>query len=105
MKVEGAPAQRELSMTRVLFALSDPIRLALTRELLAGPTTVTACAAFAPNMPKATKSHHVKVLREAGVIQSEARGSGRVLSIRYEDLETSFPGLVRAVIRGVGDGT
>jgi DNA-binding transcriptional ArsR family regulator len=49
-------------------------------------------------MPKSTRSHHLKVLRECGVVRSEPRGRERLLSLRREDLESRFPGLLVAVL-------
>ncbi|WP_346104016.1 helix-turn-helix domain-containing protein [Nonomuraea maheshkhaliensis] len=47
---------------------------------------------------RSTFSHHQRVLREAGVIQVRVRGSQRILSLRRDDLDTCFPGLLDAVL-------
>ncbi len=60
---------------RLLAALADPVRLAIVRQLSA-EGTVCACdfdAGLAVSQP--TISHHLKVLREAGVVQAERRGT------------------------------
>ena len=54
-------------------------------------------------MPKSTRSHHLKVLREAGVMRTEARGRERVLTLRRDDLEERFPGLELVIIESGGD--
>lgn len=93
------PAREELDLAQVLFALSDPARLSLVREIADGPIEAAACAPWQCDMPKATKSHMLKVLREAGVIRNDPKGRGRLLTLRRADLEARFPGLIEAVLR------
>ena len=63
----------------LLQALADPNRLAIVRKLVqdgeAGAGEFTACCEVA----QPTISHHLKVLRESGVVASSRRGT----SIRY----------------------
>ncbi|MBN8189748.1 MAG: winged helix-turn-helix transcriptional regulator [Rhodobacteraceae bacterium] len=92
------PAKDELRLESVLFALSDPARLDIVRQLADGPLEMARCHLMDPGIPKSTKSHLMKVLREAGVIRNLPQGRGRVLSIRREDLDGRFPGLLDAVL-------
>ena len=92
------PARKDLRLTDVLFALSDPERLAIVRQLVDGPLEMAQCHLSDPLMPKSTTSHLMKVLREAGIIRSESLGRGRRLSLRRDDLEARFPGLIGAVL-------
>lgn len=92
------PARSELRLTDVLFALSDPERLAIVRQLADGPLDMAQCHLSDPSIPKSTKSHLMKVLREAGVIRNEPLGRGRRLSLRRDDLEARFPGLIGSVL-------
>lgn len=96
------PARDDLELTQVLFALSDPVRLDLVRQLASGPQEMADCLAVEPPLPKSTKSHTMKVLREAGVIRNEPRGRNRIVSLRREDLDAAFPGLLDAVLDGEG---
>ncbi|PYB76941.1 ArsR/SmtB family transcription factor [Rhizobium wuzhouense] len=98
------PDRRDLRLTDVLFALSDPERLAIVRQLSSGPLDMAHCHLSDPAIPKSTKSHLMKVLREAGVIRNEALGRGRRLSLRTEDLEARFPGLLASVLKAAGEG-
>jgi DNA-binding transcriptional ArsR family regulator len=60
---------------RLLQALADPTRLAIVREL-AGASEVCACDfSSCCDVQQPTVSHHLKVLREAGVVESERRGT------------------------------
>jgi DNA-binding transcriptional ArsR family regulator len=45
-----------------------------------------------------TISHHYRVLREAGLTTTTVEGRHRTITIRYEDLEVRFPGLLAAVL-------
>jgi len=96
------PDRAELRLADVLFALSDPDRLDIVRQLADGPLDMAQCHLSDPNVPKSTKSHLMKVLREAGVIRNEPLGRGRRLSIRRDDLEARFPGLIGSVLGAVG---
>lgn len=90
------PAVADLELPEVLFALSDPARLDIVRQLATQQTEVT-CQAVALDMPKSTRSHHLKVLREAGIVFTVPRGREKVLTLRSADLESRWPGLLPAV--------
>lgn len=92
------PERADIDLHGVLFALSDPERLAIARQLADGPLDMGECALSDPSMPKSTKSHLMKVLRESGVIRNDANGRGRRLTLRREDLDARFPGLLSAVL-------
>lgn len=60
---------------RLLAALADPARLAIVRQL-ASDETVCACDFTAcSELSQPTVSHHLRVLREAGLIHGERRGT------------------------------
>lgn len=60
---------------RLLAALADRTRLAIVREL-AGSSEVCACDfSSCCDVRQPTVSHHLKVLREAGIIVGERRGT------------------------------
>jgi ArsR family transcriptional regulator len=59
----------------LLSALADPVRLDIVREL-AGSAEVCACdLTDCCRVTQPTVSHHLRVLREAGVVVSDRRGS------------------------------
>ncbi|MCD9197882.1 ArsR/SmtB family transcription factor [Aeromicrobium wangtongii] len=98
------PRVADVPLTEVLFALSDPARLEIVRELANGPLSMAECGATNPDLPKSTKSHLMKVLREAGIVRNEPDGRQRIVSLRREELDESFPGLLEAVL-GVTEGS
>lgn len=93
------PDIAEVALTDVLFALSDPARLEIVRELADGPLGMAECGATDPELPKSTKSHLMKVLREAGIVRNEPDGRRRILSLRKDELDRAFPGLLDAVLK------
>jgi ArsR family transcriptional regulator len=60
---------------QLLQALGHPTRLAIVRELV-GTSQVCACDfTGCCDVGQPTVSHHLRVLRDAGVIESERRGT------------------------------
>lgn len=90
-----APAS--LDVTAVLHALADPVRLDLVRQL-SESTTAIACGRFDTTVAKSTLSHHFKILREAGIIATHRAGGQALNVLRTDELEASFPGLLRAIL-------
>lgn len=83
-------------MSRVLHALSDPVRLAIVRSIAA--QGAQPCGTFSLPVAKSTASHHFRVLREAGVISVQPEGTQYINSLRRDDLDARFPGLLDAVL-------
>jgi DNA-binding transcriptional ArsR family regulator len=83
-------------LAAVMAALSDPVRVAIVRDLaLRGEST---CGAFDVGVSKATRSHHFKVLREAGLTHTRAEGTHRFITLRRGEVDARFPGLLGAVL-------
>jgi DNA-binding transcriptional ArsR family regulator len=94
------PTPEDIELATVLHALSDPQRLRIVRELSADPEP-RPCGGFDVDVSKSTCTHHFRVLREAGVIEQEVLGTSRLNSLRREDLDARFPGLLDAVLAPV----
>ncbi|TAJ99230.1 MAG: transcriptional regulator [Chloroflexota bacterium] len=60
---------------RLLAALADPIRLSIVRQLAACEGICACDFTESCDVSQPTVSHHLRVLREAGVVTSERRGS------------------------------
>jgi DNA-binding transcriptional ArsR family regulator len=80
----------------VLQALSDPMRLAIVRRLAAG--SECACGALGMPISKSTLTHHLHILRAAGVILQREEGTRRMTSLDRDGLERRFPGLLDSVL-------
>ncbi len=90
------PERDEIELGAVLHALSDPIRLKIVAAL-AGDGELS-CGAFDVPVTKSTCTHHFKVLRDAGVIHQRPVGTARLNTLRTDDLEARFPGLLETVL-------
>jgi len=87
-------------MPAVLHALSDPQRLQIVRELSIDPTP-RPCGSFELGVTKSTSTHHFRVLREAGLVSQQPLGTTKLTSLRREDLDERFPGLLDAVLGSI----
>lgn len=96
MKVYEHPEISEVTLPVVMQALSDPCRIAIVRELLVQGRAL-ACNEVPLDISKATRSHHFEVLRSAGLIFTEAEGTKCMTTLRREDIESRFPGLLSLV--------
>lgn len=96
MRAIHHPSITEVELPDVLHALSDPVRLEIVRHLARRPNQ--NCGSLEPGVAKSTLSHHLKVLREAGLIYTEADGTQRLLSLRANELDARFPGLLDSVL-------
>jgi len=90
------PSCNELKLASVMDALSDPVRVAIVRALAAEGET--QCGTLDLGVSPATRSHHFRVLREAGITLTRPEGTHRFVSLRRDDLDERFPGLLDAVL-------
>jgi DNA-binding transcriptional ArsR family regulator len=91
------PARDEIRIEQVLQALGDPVRLILVRALAAAPEGV-ACGAIPLPVTKSTRTHHLRILRDAGVISMRAEATRRITTLRRDDLNARYPGLLDGVL-------
>jgi DNA-binding transcriptional ArsR family regulator len=94
------PGKNQITLPGVLFALSDPTRLKIVRAI--AETDRLACCEIPLNLSKSTASRHFKVLRDAGIIRMEPKGVVCINSLRREELEGLFPGLLDSVLSAAG---
>ena len=90
------PRIDEVTLPDVLHALSDPVRLKIVREL--ADRHEQSCSAVESSVSKSTLSHHFKVLREAGITHTRVNGTHRYVSLRRDELDGRFPGLLGSVL-------
>jgi DNA-binding transcriptional ArsR family regulator len=96
------PSREELALGPVLHALSDPVRLRIVAKLASCEGDQT-CGSFELPVTKSTCTHHFKVLREAGVIHQRHKGTTRLNTLRREDLDARFPGLLDTILSAAED--
>ena len=95
------PAREDIELGSVLYALSDPIRLKIVTAL---DSRSEACptGSFEVPVSKSTCTHHFRVLREAGVIRQRPEGTARLNTLRRDDLDARFPGLLDTIVTAAG---
>ena len=91
---------------RLFAALADPTRLAIVRQLSECVETCACDFTDCCNVGQPTVSHHLRVLREAGVVTSERRGQSIYYRLAPETAER-LGAIARSLIPGgliqVGD--
>ena len=92
------PQRDAITLQGVLHALADPVRLDIFRRLVRSEAGISCVRCAPPEMAKSTLSHHFNVLREAGLVRSEKRGTEAVNVPRLDDVDGRFPGLVTAIM-------
>lgn len=92
------PNTDDIAIPRVLFALSEPLRLNMVR-MLAERGEVDSIE-LGPDLPRSTLTHHTSLLRESGVVFVRGEGRKCMIRLREGDLEQRFPGLVSTVLSG-----
>jgi DNA-binding transcriptional ArsR family regulator len=99
MKLLYHPDRKQISIAGVLYALGDPVRLEVVRRL--ATEGELPCAALDCAAAKSTMSHHFKILRESGVVYTKKEGTQHINSLRREDLDALFPGLIEIVLKAL----
>ena len=87
--VGAAPMTEDdaLEVALRLKALADPVRVRLMSMLLAGDEVCTCDLAPAVGVTEATVSHHLSVLKKAGLVsEGERRGMNVFYTARRESL-------------------
>jgi DNA-binding transcriptional ArsR family regulator len=92
------PTTSELELTHVLRTVGDPVRLAIVRLLSDDRERRCTEVGDVVGIPASTLSYHLRLLREAGVTRTRAEGTERHVSLRRDDLEETFPGLLEVLV-------
>ncbi|HTU74815.1 MAG TPA: helix-turn-helix domain-containing protein [Trebonia sp.] len=94
------PSAAEFDLPRVLAALADRHRLAVVRFVAVNGESW--CSRVMQDtglaMSKSTFSHHLRILREAGVVAKRHEGTRSYMCVRKDDLDDRFPGLIDSIL-------
>ncbi|RAI70856.1 transcriptional regulator [Pseudomonas fluorescens] len=96
MRALKHPVPSDFLLERILYALSDPVRLEIIRCLAAVPEA--SCGELDGGRPKSSVSHHFRVLRDAGLVRTRNVGTTHMNSLRSEELSLRFPGLLECIL-------
>ncbi len=94
------PAAEDFHLPRVLAALADPHRLATVRFVARNGESWCSQVMQEAGLPmgKSTFSHHLRILREAGIVTKRIQGARGYTSLRKDDLDRRFPGLIDSIV-------
>ena len=97
---DQAPALASIDVLTVLQALSDPVRLAIVRQLAECPGDASGLMCGQLDLPvsKSTGSHHLKTLHLAGITTERQQGVCKYIRLRRDELDERFPGLLESVL-------
>jgi DNA-binding transcriptional ArsR family regulator len=93
------PDVAAFDLATIMRTLGDPLRLDIVRLLADDRELPCGELADLLGLPDSTSSYHLRLLREAGVTRTRAVGTQRLISLRRDDLEARFPGLVDVLTR------
>ena len=95
------PSKDDITLSGVLGALADPMRLKILKILLEKREASLSCSQAAPctNMAKSTLSHHFRILRDAGLIRTTKRGVENLNTVRWDEVNERFPGLLKTILK------
>lgn len=96
MRALKHPEASEFVLERVLYALSDPVRMEIIRRL--DSMAEATCGELDVGRPKSSVSHHFRVLRDAGLMRTRTVGTAHMNSLRKDELERRFPGLLDSIL-------
>ena len=91
------PPAVAIDLATVMRTVGDPLRLDIVRLLADDRPRACSELSDAMGLPVSTCSYHLRLLREAGVTRTRAEGTQRFISLRRNDLEERFPGLVEVL--------
>jgi len=94
------PAASELDLATILRTVGDSVRLSIVRLLADDRERTCTQIQEEIGLPTSTCSYHLRLLREAGVTRTRAEGTERHITVRRDDLEEHFPGLVDVLVSG-----
>lgn len=90
------PDREQIELPNVLDALSDPTRLAIITQI--AREGEVRCSTFLDIASKTNLSYHFAKLREAGVTRTRVEGTSHFMTLRREDLDRRFPGLLDSIL-------
>ena len=90
------PDVEDFDLFKIMSALTDPARLGIVVTLAASPGP--ACSDIYPGVTPSVLTRHFRVLREVGVIRQRDVGTRRINTLRKEELDERFPGLIDLVL-------
>lgn len=94
------PSKDDITLSGLLEALADPLRLKILKVLMDQDGALSCCqSAPCPKIAKSTLSNHFRILRESGLIRMTKKGVENHSVVRLEEINEKFPGLLKAILK------
>ncbi|MGH7728486.1 MAG: ArsR/SmtB family transcription factor [Vulcanimicrobiaceae bacterium] len=99
------PEREDITIYGVLSALADPTRLAVVRALADSTrgSEGQCVSQLFPEIGKQNLTHHMKVLREAGLVDYRYEGRNKFSRLRRELIDDLFPGLLDGLLNAIAE--
>ena len=91
------PPIDQIELTDIMYAFADPTRIEIIRQLVKSDRAMT-CGELNLNRPKSSMSHHFKILREAGVLETIIEGKEHLNTLRLKEVNEKFPNLLSVLL-------
>ena len=91
------PAMDDIRLADIMQALSDINRLKMVQILADDEWHSCGLETWGLDLQKSTVSHHLKTLREAGLVEYQLRGRYKDARLRRAEIEQRFPGLLAGI--------
>ncbi len=94
------PSVEDISLSGIMAAMSDPVRVRIVQSLLEKDGCMSCCQASpCPKIAKSTLSNHFRILREAGLIRMVKQGVENHSVVRVDDINGKYPGLLKMILK------
>lgn len=97
-KKAAGDEREDLTLGKLLEALSDPTRLEIVRRLAEADAL---CSSFSDLGSKTSLSYHFRILRLVGLTNTEKQGTCRLISLRVKEVERAFPSVLKSILKNI----
>lgn len=107
MRSVACPSIDDITLESIFYALGNKDRLQIVNNLYRasndGTGALACCNATKglDNLSPSTASHHFRILREGGLVKSTRDGKECYNTLRLDELEQKFPGVLKSIIENI----
>lgn len=98
------PSIDDITLDAIFHALGDRNRLRIVANLYGQtekPLICTEAVKGIENLAPSTTSNHFRILRECGLVRSVREGRDCYNTLRLDELNAKFPGLLAAILMSI----
>lgn len=92
------PAVADFDLNKILACLADENRRSVIETLYHQPDDLEQfCSVFGLPWATSTRTHHFRLMRQAGLVHQRDVGNGQMTRLRRSDIEEAYPGLLKSL--------